>query len=152
MSKYYPFIRQKQPHYSLDFTCIHDQQVIHKYFNRDPTDIFREFFGGLDPFEEMTFGLMGNLNASSRRIHRNRHTRIRDQDLPDRRSAHRNNQSAGAAGSAGSSHHRNHRCRRDRGVQPRNSVSALDDFMPPMHGMSHVYNKHIIHFNYIAQN
>ena len=91
-------------------------------------------------------------NASSRRIHRNRHTRIRDQDLPDRRSAHRNNESAGAAGSAGSSHHRNHRCRRDRGVQPRNSVSALDDFMPPMHGMSQVYNKYIIYFNYIVHN
>merc|ERR1712141_843506 len=55
---------------------------------RDPTDIFREFFGGLDPFEEMTFGLMGN-----------------------------------------------HRCRRDREVQPRDSISALDAFMPPMHGM-----------------
>ena len=100
----------------------------------------------------MTFGLMGNHNASSRRIHRNRHTRIRDQDLPDRRSAHRNNQSAGAAGSAGSSHHRNHRCRRDRGVQPCDSISALDDFMPPMHGMSQAYNKYIIKLNYIVQN
>jgi len=113
------------------------EQIFHfpHFVFRDPTDIFREFFGGLDPFEEMTFGLMGNPNASPRRIHRNRHTRIRDQDLPDRRSAHRNNQSAGAAGSAGSSHHRNHRCRRDRGVQPRNSVTALDEFMPPMHRM-----------------
>ena len=98
----------------------------------------------------MTFGLMGNLNDSSRRIQRNRHTRIRDQDLPDRRSAHRNNESAGAACSAGSSHHRNHRCRRDRGLQPRDSVSALADFMPPMHGMSQVYNTYII--NYIVQN
>ena len=98
---------------------------------RDPTEIFREFFGGVDPFEEMAFGILGGRrHMSSNRVHRNRHRHTHNNAPQGRDSIHVHNVSASAAGSAGSAFRsgRNHRCRRERESQSRTSLSTLDPF------------------------
>ena len=99
---------------------------------RDPTEIFREFFGGTDPFEEMAFGLMGHhRHRCTPRVHRNRQ---RHSDNPASRGLHSSNIiniSAEAAGNAGAPNRngRCHRSRRERESQSLvSSASALDPF------------------------
>ena len=97
-------------------------------FYRDPTEIFREFFGGLDPFEELAMEIMGGRqHMCANRVHRNRHRHSHDHDSQARNSVHSHNETANAAGNVGSPHRagRSHRCRRTRELQPRVPPSAL---------------------------
>jgi len=96
---------------------------------RDPTEIFREFFGGLDPFEEFGFNVMGGRNPCCRnRVHRHRHRHSHNHDHQDQHSAHSDNATANAAGSAGVSRRcrRGHRLRED--THSQSSPSILDPF------------------------
>jgi len=94
---------------------------------RDPTEIFREFFGGLDPFEEFAFDLMGG-RSHRNRVHRHRHRHSHNHDNQNRHSDHVHNTSAEAAGSAGGSRRcrRGHRLRED--AHSQSTLSTLDPF------------------------
>ena len=90
-------------------------------------EIFREFFGGLDPFEEFAFDLMGGRNHRNR-VHRHRHRHSHNHDNQNRNSDHVHNTSAEAAGSAGGSRRcrRGHRLRED--AHSQSTLSTLDPF------------------------
>jgi len=94
---------------------------------RDPTEIFREFFGGLDPFEEFAFDIMGGRNHRNR-VHRHRHRHSHNRDHQDRHSDHVHNSTADAAGNAGGARRcrRGHRLRED--PHSHSSLSIVDPF------------------------
>ena len=97
--------------------------------HRDPTEIFREFFGGHDPFEEFGFNVMGGRNPCCRnRVHRHRHRHSHNHDQQDQHSGQSDNATANAAGSAGVSRRcrRGHRLRED--TLSQSSLSILDPF------------------------
>lgn len=100
---------------------------INVLFLRDPTEIFREFFGGLDPFEEFAFDIMGGRNHRNR-VHRHRHRHSHNRDHQDRHSDHVHNSTADAAGNAGGARRcrRGHRLRED--PHSHSSLSIVDPF------------------------
>jgi len=90
---------------------------------RDPTEIFREFFGGRDPFEEFLLDGMGCSNHRNR-VHRHRQRHSHNHNSNGRHSAHVHNTTANAAGTGGGGRcRRGHRLREDEG-----SVSNVDPF------------------------
>lgn len=86
---------------------------------RDPEDVFREFFGGEDPFAEIfdPFGLIGGHRHQRVHSHRHRH--------------HHSN--PGSAASSGHHHHHHHHHAAAAAAAP-HQISLFSDFMSPFGG------------------